>query len=407
MKKFVFTIVGFGIAVLIMLNLFKATLPFYWANEEFCDKMELFNADDSGFDLIYIGPSAVKREFIPSVFESSLDTLEIRAFNFGTAGVYYAEENYLVRNAMTNEAFIDVEYVLAFGQEPKKIMDDHFHKLRIKYALDWHSYISCLRYFYEKQDMQQVYRYTIMFIENQLCIGEIFEMVEWHFTEFGVPEELHELAGYVPYEWSVSNSIKSSNQHDKFLNEHEEDKFIPGFRKKPSTKNGIRKASNSEFVLIKDLYLLNEIARISEKTFIPVYEPNMNDFIGLDSLQVIYFGDGKNYPEYFAIENRWDFKHLNEKGAIFHSELLAKLFENEISGVTGQDNDEKIKGGNKKNDKAKSKKKKGEKKIKGGKKKKRGVKKDKRNDRGKKTDTSKKSKKNSKKKSKKRKASIN
>ena len=175
MNKFVFNIAAFGISVLLGLNLFKATLPFYWANEEICDKMALFESDSTGFDLVYFGPSAVKREFIPSVFDSSLNSMEIRAFNFGTAGVYYAEEDFLVRHAIQDKAFDGVQYVLAFGQDPKKIMDDHFHKLRIKYALDWSSYVSCVEYFYWKQDYQQVYRYTIMFLENQLFIGEIFD----------------------------------------------------------------------------------------------------------------------------------------------------------------------------------------------------------------------------------------
>ena len=87
MKKFLFNIVGFAIAVLLILHLFKSTLPFYWGNEELCDKMELFESDEAGFDLVYFGPSAVKREFIPSVFENSLKDTSLRAFNFGTAGV--------------------------------------------------------------------------------------------------------------------------------------------------------------------------------------------------------------------------------------------------------------------------------------------------------------------------------
>jgi hypothetical protein len=347
MIKFVFNIAAFGISVLLVLNLFKATLPFYWANEEICDKMALFESDSTGFDLVYFGPSAVKREFIPSVFDSSLNSMEIRAFNFGTAGVYYAEEDFLVRHAIQDKAFDGVQYVLAFGQDPKKIMDDHFHKLRIKYALDWSSYVSCVEYFYWKQDYQQVYRYTIMFLENQLFIGEIFEMVQWHFNDYGVPDELHDLAGYVPYEWSVEN-LQKFRKHDKFLQEMEDEEYMPAYEKNPRTKKGIKEPSKAELVLINRLKKMHELANKNGMKYVPVYEPNMNDFIALDGVHVIYFRDGENYPEYYAIENRWDVKHLNEQGAIIHSELLAKLFEEEFLNVKRDETIKKPKGKKKK-----------------------------------------------------------
>ena len=329
MKKFILNIGGFVIVVLFILHAFKSTLPFYWANEEICDKMELFNSDEEGFDLVYFGPSAVKREFIPSVFESSLKKSKLRAFNFGTAGVYYAEESFLVRQAMKDEAFQRVEYVLSFGQDPKKIMDNHFHKLRIKYALDWNSYTSCLEYFYWKDDYQQVYRYTIMFLENQLLIGEIFEMIEWHFKDYAVPNDLREFSGYVPYEWSVKNLQKSGNQHDKFLEKLGEDEYMPGYRKKARTKNGIKESEKYELVIINDLLQLTKLANNNGMHYAVVYEPNMNEYIKIEGIDVIYFGDGRTYSEYFDGKNRWDFKHLNHQGATMHSELLANLFEQE------------------------------------------------------------------------------
>ena len=403
MKKFLFNIVGFAIAVLLILHLFKSTLPFYWGNEELCDKMELFESDEAGFDLVYFGPSAVKREFIPSVFENSLKDTSLRAFNFGTAGVYYAEQDFLVRHAMSDESFSDVSYVLSFGQDPKKIMDAHFHKLRIKYALDWSSYVSCFEYFYWKRDFQQVYRYTIMFLENQLFIGEIFEMFQWHFNDYGVPDDLHDKAGYVPYEWSVANNQKSRNQQDKFLDMLDGDEYMPGHRKKTRTKNGIKKPSRYDEVLVRDLIELDRLAKKKGMRYLAVYEPNMNDFISLDSLRVLYFGDGKDYQEYFEVENRWDHKHLNEKGAIFHTQRLASLFEGEVFG-SEKNRANQHKGGQKK--KKKKKKKKGKnkkKKAKDQKSKKDGVKsKKKDNGRKKGSKSNKRSKKKSKKKSRKK-----
>lgn len=360
MKKFVLHTVGFAIGVLLLLHVLKLTLPYYWANEEMCDKMELFVSDQEGFDLVYFGPSAVKREFIPKVFDQGLRKAQIRSFNFGTAGVYYAEQSYLIRHAIIDSAFTNVQYVLSFGQEPKELMDVNFHKLRMKYCLDWANYALHLNYFWEKKDYQQLYRYTIMFIENQLFIGEVFDMVEWHFSDFSIPIELREKSGYVPYEWSVAQSKKSSNQRDNFLAKHEGKTYMAGSRQKPSKKKSKKPQSGLEQILIEDIGRLQSFANSNGIKFATVFKPNMIDYNNVDSLNSIYFGDGKSYQEYFEIENRWDHKHLNEKGSIVHTKNLAKLFEQEFIGKRkkSKKNTKKKKGKKSKDDKSRKRKKK-------------------------------------------------
>lgn len=290
------------------------------------------------------------------VFDQGLRKAQIRSFNFGTAGVYYAEQSYLMRHAIIDSAFTDVEYVLSFGQQPKELMDVNFHKLRMKYCLDWSNYILHLKYFLEKDDYEQVYRYTIMFIENQLFIGEVFDMVEWHFSDFGIPHELREKSGYVPYEWSVAQSKKSSNQRDKFLARHEGKTHMAGFRKKPSKKKSKKPISSLDQILITDIVQIQSYAKANGFKFATVYKPNMNDYLNVDSLNSIYFGDGKDYQSYFEIENRWDHKHLNEKGSILHTNNLAKLFEQEFIEKSKKKKTKKKKKGGKSKKKTKKKK---------------------------------------------------
>jgi hypothetical protein len=360
-----------------LLHFVKSTLPYYWANEEMNDKMELFQEQKEQYNLVYFGPSAVRREFIPYEFESKLRKSEIRAFNFGTAGVYYAEQTYLIRNALEDSAFSNVEYILSYGQKPKEIVDDHFHKLRMKYCLDWSTYSFSVKYFFDKGNLQQVYRYTIMFLENQLFVGEIFDMVEWHFSEYKTQTELRENAGYVPYEWSVSQSKKSTNQHDKFLAKHEGKEFMPGYRKKPSRKKSDFKLSSADERLVDHMIDLQNRAETEGVSLTTVFKPNMNEYLDADSLNAIYFGDGRDYQSYFKLDHRWDHKHLNEAGAIVHSQQLARLFEHEYfdrkikNSKRSKKNESSKKQDSKKKKKGNSKKgkKKGDKKKKKGKKK--------------------------------------
>jgi hypothetical protein len=354
MKRFLINVFGFSLTVLALLHAYKATLPYYWANEEFCDKMVAFTQDSVGFNLVYLGPSAVKREFIPSVFDRRLKQRNIRAYNLGTAGVDYMEQNYLLRHVAVDSAFRDVEYLLGFGLEPKKILKEHYHRLRTKYCIDWASLSSGVKFFYAKEDYTQVYKYVITYLENQFLIGEVFDMMKWRFEEFSFPEELLKKSGYVPYEWSVAQEKKEETQRTKFLLKHEGQKYMAGYRKKPN-KNRDKKLSDFHDVVADDMIQLQSFIHENGIEFCLVFQPNMNEYLKVSGLNQVYFGDGRKYEKYFEIENRWDHKHLNENGSIEHTKLLAKLFEEkffedaaeEIENTNDEDAEAKNKKGKK------------------------------------------------------------
>lgn len=343
MRKFILHTGAFLIGVYFILLAVYATLPYYWGNIDFAKKRAMLSAEQQNYDLIYFGPSAVRREFIPSLFEQELDS-SMSAFNFGIPGIYYAEQDYLIRNALEDSLFAGAAYFLLFAQEPKPIQDRHLHRLRISYAMDWQSYTAGVRYFFQMDDWKQVYRYTIMFLENKFFIGAVFDMLSWHFKDINFNDELAEYKGYEPYDWSLAQGTEKAIERKKFLKKNKGNEYIKGYKNKP---NSIKQKSSisANQVLLNDLIELQIKVEHAGKMLVTVFEPNMDQLLGDDRLNSIYFGHGLDYPEYFKMKYRWDHLHLNEEGAKIHTVRLAQRFNEQIIGEVIQEErrDERLK----------------------------------------------------------------
>jgi hypothetical protein len=338
MRKFILHTGGFLVSVYLGLLAIHSTLPYFWGNPDFASKRAMLAAENEAYDLIYFGPSAVRREFIPAIFESEMDG-QLKAFNFGIPGIYYAEQDYLIRNALNDSVFQNAEYFLTFAQEPKPIQDKHLHRLRISYALDWPSYVAGARYFFQMKNWKQVYRYTIMYLENKLFVGAIFDMFKWHLSEIEFNEEIADFQGYEPYEWSLAQGKEKAIERKKFLKKNAGRDYLKGYRNKQNSlkQKTLKEADN---ILLNDLIELQAISKDAGKTLIAVFEPNMDQVLGDSRLNSLYFGHGLDYPEYFEIAKRWDHLHLNEEGAIMHTKRLSKLFvENYFEDETPSDNE--------------------------------------------------------------------
>ncbi|MEZ4720862.1 MAG: hypothetical protein R2813_03175 [Flavobacteriales bacterium] len=315
--------------VVLALNIYKATLPYYWGNSELSRKMSGLSISED-VNLVYFGPSAVNREFIPSVFEEELDSGGISAFNLGVGAMYYPEQDYLVRNFIEDQDMRSgIQYVLLFAQMPRPL-NKHVHSVRVKYCIDWHNMSSGVRYFYHKNNFEQVVNYIMGYIENTLCVGEVFEMLMWRAGNFEIDQDNLEAKGYSSFELETHKEEKFNKRHKKFVRKQDGDEYMKSIHRKSQGGKGTKVGSDDQ-VVIDDQQYIDRMARQKGIDFIGVYSPDFDFYLKLKGLNSIYLGDSEDYQAYLSIENRMDRRHLNEEGAVIHTQRLARKMDEFLS----------------------------------------------------------------------------
>ena len=69
MKKFILRFFGFIIVVLIINQIIKAAIPYWWGNPYYAEKIEYLKKEKSNYNLIFLGSSRIYRQIDPEIFD--------------------------------------------------------------------------------------------------------------------------------------------------------------------------------------------------------------------------------------------------------------------------------------------------------------------------------------------------
>tara|TARA_B100001059_G_scaffold132945_1_gene133039 strand:+ start:1361 stop:2275 length:915 start_codon:yes stop_codon:yes gene_type:complete len=190
MKSFCLKILIFLIVLLSIICSIKSTVPFYWGNKNLGDKIEFFlekkyierisTQKQIECNVLFFGSSRTYRHIQPILFDSITN---FKSFNLGGNGTFFLETNYLIDNILNIMNSSDTIRIFQQKTTPTIITDKNFHSVRSKYFLDFKRLKIALKYFLTQKDYKQVYRHIISYVENQICIGELKRIYDYHFTK--------------------------------------------------------------------------------------------------------------------------------------------------------------------------------------------------------------------------------
>ncbi len=310
MKQFIIRTLGFALLLCVLLVLLRSSVPFHWGEGGVDAKFKYFLEHQEDYNTVAIGSSRLNRGLIPRIFDNK--TGKTSTFNLSWAAVYHLESEYLL-DRLVQEAD-GIENVIFLVQYPRKIAKRNFHSIRSKYLMDRSRLGFALDFF--KKEPKQIYRHVVSYIENKLCIGEVFQIAKYHWKTNPYEVKRDGFYTWVPDRKEVVlERIKSTMGEDVVLK-----------GKKFKTRNMVYGPISEQNKVYYD-HLLDLNKKLAEKgieTYF-VHLPNQPPHEYLSELNNVYMGDGVKFPEYFLGEFHIDQAHLNEKGARLFSRRLGTL----------------------------------------------------------------------------------
>jgi len=316
LRKFIYQILFFSIALIIALQIVNLFKPYYWGNKVFEQKLIHVRNETKVFNTLFFGSSHIYRQINPIVFDKHSKG-KTQSFNFGAVAVYGIESLYLMENYLASNLANDIDYVLIEYQHSKRISNRNLKSFRGFYYLDFKSLVKAFSIF--KDNKAILVNYIKGFLLNKLNYQSTF----FHKSRLtkAVKISLSD-AGYL-----------SLNKEMKFFKSKRLNKRSKAYKKSQKeilktfhqNANGQYDIANNRFYL-EILKLSNKFPEIQfvvlnhplNKPIISNIEPNKVPIISLNSEEMKQLiSDNKNI---------FDKGHLSQKGAKWYSRKISTKF---------------------------------------------------------------------------------
>jgi len=218
MKKFILRFFGFIIVVLIINQIIKAAIPYWWGNPYYAEKIEYLKKEKSNYNLIFLGSSRIYRQIDPEIFDRVVSKdHNILSFNLASPSTFVPESYYLLENFLRHNN-LNIEYILIELQLVIPVADRNLHNSRSFYWMNIKEYFFTLKYCLSRincdpEIWHKIGNYTYSFVDNILNIGATSEFIN------GKKHNCNSLGktknGYVPIESELNKYQKE--RREKFL----------------------------------------------------------------------------------------------------------------------------------------------------------------------------------------------
>ncbi|MCX7551336.1 hypothetical protein [Xanthomarina sp. F2636L] len=209
MKKFLLEILIFTAVLFVVLKAIKLMVPYYWGNKQVAQKMEFLKTSNKDFDAFFFGSSKTYRHINPILFESKTGK---SAFNLGATGTFTLEVEYLMDNFLHTKKFYDKKDIYVQNITYSFIGKKNLHSVRSNYYLDTKRAFRGINYFTSRKEYTQAYYHLVGFIENQLCIGQVFDIFKYNINGvLPLKGIIAQQNGFYPLDQSLKHSPNNKN----------------------------------------------------------------------------------------------------------------------------------------------------------------------------------------------------
>lgn len=315
MKKF-FSRLAIFIAIVFIIGLVKLALspntnysyPFLNAKLEFLEKHPEYN-------MYFIGSSKINDQIDCKIIDQNIKG--IKSYNLG-ANAGFDLENFQTLDYILSNPNFKPKYIIVELQDKIKVTKINIKTERSFGTFNYANTAFAIKYHKENKDYKQIVLSMVSFVLNV-----------FHFNKYSDERSIQKAdndfvnknQGFSPLESSIvprteENKLKSviKKRLEHYHADH--NKYIPNKALVNKINDFAEKCKKKHIQLI---------------LFIPgPAEPdakNLEAYQNAFNVPVISLVNPDAYPEFYQYENRWDYGHLNGKGAKILSEKTAILLE--------------------------------------------------------------------------------
>ena len=290
------------------------------------EKLRRFDGETE-YDLVFLGSSRIYRAFDPHVFDEELEArgCEVSSFNLGVGSMRPHEMNNMLDEVLKRRnsrlRFVVIELM---DWSPTVLSGMETHDRTVHWHTTEEAWSAAETVWHSRQDLvarfEGLTNLATIWLRRQLNHGRGLVWV-------------HEKRGVAPIDASGSGFIALDNETGAYY-EQRRARFLRKYR--DISLEQIRKidAANKKPASLDRFNLdalLTQQARVKAAGLVPIYVlPNVRwgtpDLHLLEQHleNVLFFNDTKKYPELYREEHYFDRGHLNQKGAVIFSRLLAE-----------------------------------------------------------------------------------
>lgn len=327
-KLLILAVVVIAVEQIISFAFVKTKLPMFWGNEEVHVKLNYVMGHPE-INTVFVGSSKVKTQIDPATFDGNTSG-KTNSFNLGCNGLFIPESfnilNYLVDKTSVKYIFFDFRPVY-------HIYKENLHIPRTTYYHTAESYLNTMQNVFHAnipttRKINAYSTFTIAATERLLN----FNLAEGfiNFKNFKEEEMQHS------YDENRGCFFMGDGPGPELRHSHAElDKRAAlsvsymGQYKKDSLKN-----IPFNITYYSEMRKIIERATRKNKKIILLYPSALREFEykeilpllrELDTPEII-IADARDYPELYAVENNFETEHLNKKGSLIYSKILAEKF---------------------------------------------------------------------------------
>lgn len=350
----------FAIVVIASILVHKLVLPFAWGDDSQYTKIQYFEKNHQKYNSLIIGGSLEYRQLNPEIIDSIAQSkgIDMRTFNMAIDGHNFVQQ----MNDM--DYYLDkwgnsLDYIIVSLSSESMFLKNQLHQIKFVQWVNLKSTILGTKINLEapmplKRQVQFSYFYGMTFIENGLLFGlgdeasrfVAYDKYNRDYAYLGKNKD-----GYFPYDLEETHDFLDNQWEEKLLKlsrenylkqKPERDSLIAINTRQFEGNTKDRKLIKSQ--LDKLLSIKEKAEKMGIKVYISVPPRTRTSYAILmaiyDKLPVdskFELADPRIYPEFYAVENGYNFHHLNVKGAALYSKAFAdKLVELEKKKKTNQ-----------------------------------------------------------------------
>ncbi|WP_448570555.1 hypothetical protein [Trichothermofontia sp.] len=307
--------------------------------EEVSEKLAYFSHHKDTYDVIFIGSSRTHRQIMPVVFDQVLKSqgYRVRSFNLGIGGSYLPETYFYIRQVLAMRPkklkWIFVEYTDKLDAREENVRatrEVHWHTL----GETWHISQVIFRSNHDWWDkLVMTFDHLHSYVYGLIRNGKGAAFIQNHLIGYHNDDREHKISllgrhkdGYISYDEDPDRYVKMRRK--KFLrklNQYHQDvqKLIT------------RRQQSESYQPFKPEFLGSMVARIQNHGIEPIFivPPSLHTYKDLIQSHrqhyvptLFIFNDPQLFPHLYAVENRFDDEHLNQRGSEAFTHLLAQAF---------------------------------------------------------------------------------
>ncbi len=337
-------------------GLVQKTLPFAWGDDVLYLKNDYYQKHQADYNTIFLGGSLVYRHIDCQLLDSMTNAngLATRSFNMGVDGLNMPKQMWVIDELLENDTE-NLDYLFVTLSSTSRFLFLNMHTRKFVTWNNWstlkHS-IGVLRDipYGIKQRVKTAYYYLLTTLENKVHAGLGEDIIEFQTHRRNHPDLTYlgkNKDGFYPYNYEESHIMMSQNWEEELLiaskrayegNPEKREQLVKktteefeNFQPKDKFSKSILKAYMSAIDKaaakgVKLIVVMPPRTRENYDIFLQVYErlPKENKINLASPIQ---------YPEFYTLENSYNFHHLNFRGAKLYTKEQARQFL-ELEGKT-------------------------------------------------------------------------